>query len=149
MVNVKSHIAVVKDLHGNVIKSSTNLTIEAYESQRASLVQAEKAQRFDAEKLTRLTDAERLANAIVQQMKDEEDALIYSNPADDAAIKGMDWVGAKERGADKGALYRLVGQVSKGKLSTSEDLLSTISIRCRKELHCIVIWMLLSMLNGS
>ena len=124
MVIVRSHIAHVQDLNGNIrdrhALEGSFPSMEAYEAQRSALLQAEKGQRFDAQKLANLTEAERKANDIAQGLKEQEDRKIYNNPLDNGAMKGMDWVGAKARGAHQGALYRLVEQV--GPAASSNDL---------------------------
>jgi adenosine deaminase CECR1 len=119
MANMRSHIAVRRDMNGNPLplpgnKTSKTMSMSEYQAQRTQMIEEEKSHRFDADKLSRLTEEERRANEVVEELKKEEETSIYNKKGDSEAIKGMDWEGAKVRGVREGKLYRLVQQMPKG-----------------------------------
>lgn len=95
-------------------KTSRTMSLSEYQAQRTQLINEEKSQRFDADKLNHLTEDERKANEVVDRLKREEEASVYNKEGDSEAIKGMEWEGAKLRGVREGTLYRLVRQMPKG-----------------------------------
>lgn len=116
MSDVRSHIAVRKDMNGNRLphpRDDTSTVLKAYEASRDEMIKMEKAQRFDAEKMSSLSQVEKKANEYVDKLKLIEEAEIYNKEGDSEAIKGMEWEGAKIRGVKKGKLYEIVRQVRK------------------------------------
>jgi len=117
MANIRSHIAVVQDLNGNRLptpndrRKDSAMDLKTYQSMRMNLIEAEKQQRFDAEKLSNLTGEEKKANEVVERLKQEEEAKIYNKADDFGAIKGMEWEGAKHRGVMGGELYKIIEKV--------------------------------------
>lgn len=117
MSGVRSHIAIRKDMNGNRLpysRDDSSTTLETYKANRSEMIKLEKAQRFDAEKMSKLSEVEKKANAYIDKLKLIEEAEIYSKEGDNEAIKGMEWEGAKVRGVKEGKLYQIVRQVRGG-----------------------------------
>ncbi|KAF8725286.1 adenosine, partial [Rhizoctonia solani] len=94
-------------------QNSTYSTIEEYHRQRADLVVAERALRFDAERIRNATSRETKATEIVDVLREQEAVSIWR--ADPNKELGMPFLWAKETIAQT-SLFKLLKKMPKGGL---------------------------------